>query len=70
MVLVNKELEKAFFLEYFQGERDNLDDFVLERKISNIGLPLDSAAYIWPNHPPTDEEIDQVKQSIEENTVE
>ncbi|MGC9781596.1 MAG: DUF1679 domain-containing protein [Candidatus Heimdallarchaeota archaeon] len=69
MVLEDKELEKAFFLEYFQGERDNVDDFVLERKISNIGLALDSATYIWPNHPPTDEEINQVKRSIQENMV-
>lgn len=70
MVLTDKELEKTFFLEYFQGERDNIDDFVLDRKIFDIGIALDSAAYIWPNHPPTDEEVEEVKRSIEENTKE
>ena len=70
MVLVDKDLEKAFFFEYFQGERDNIDDFVLDRKIFNIGIALDSAAYIWPNHPPTEEEVEEVKRSIEENTKE
>jgi len=70
MVLETKELESTFYLEYFQGERDNIDDFVVDRKISNICLALDSAAYIWPNHPPTDEEVEEVKQSILENTKE
>ena len=68
MVLGTEELKSAFFLEYFQSERDNIDDFVLDRKISNIGLGLDSAAYIWPNHPPTEEEAEEVKRSIEENS--
>jgi len=70
MILTEKDLEKAFFLEYFQGERDNIDDFFLDRKIFNIGIALDSAAYIWPNHPPTEEEVEEVKRSIEENTKE
>jgi hypothetical protein len=70
MVLSTKELESAFFLEYYQGERDNINDFILDRKISNIGLGLDSVAYIWLNHPPTDEEVEEVKQSLEENSKE
>lgn len=70
MVLEDKELEKAFFLEYFQGNRDNIDDFVLERKIFDIGIALDTAAYIWPNHSPTDDEVNKVKRSIEDNIVE
>lgn len=70
-VLTDKELESTFFLEYFQGERDNLDDFVIDRKISNICLGLDTAASIWDtHHPPTDEEVEEVKRSLEENSKE
>lgn len=65
-VLENKELERAFFLEYFQSERDNVDDFVLEYRIYRIGLALDTAAEVWVTHPPTDAEIKEVRTSLEE----
>jgi thiamine kinase-like enzyme len=66
-VLEDKELERTFFLEYFQGERDNVDDFVLEYRIYRIGLALDTAAEVWVTHPPTDAEIKEVRTSLEEN---
>ncbi len=70
-VLTDKELESTFFLEYFQDGRDNLDDYVIDRKISNICLGLDTAASIWDtHHPPTDEEVEEVKRSLEENSKE
>jgi aminoglycoside phosphotransferase (APT) family kinase protein len=64
--LNNKELAEIFFLEYFQGKRKSLNDFDIDYKIYNIISALDTAVYIWPQFPPTKQQIKETMETLYE----
>jgi aminoglycoside phosphotransferase (APT) family kinase protein len=67
MVLEDKDLEEAFFNEYFIGERLTLDEFTMDYKIYNLFMALDDIAFGGTFFNPTEENINNAINLIKEN---
>lgn len=67
MVLEDKDLEEAFFNEYFHSERLSLDEFTMDYKIYNLFMALDDIAFGDTFFNPTEENINNAINLINEN---
>ncbi|MHA1124312.1 MAG: phosphotransferase family protein [Candidatus Heimdallarchaeota archaeon] len=64
-VLQDLEIRKIFYKEYYQGERDNLVDFVNDIKLFNILWTFDDVVHGWTFHNPTPENVENIKNNLE-----